>query len=282
MNKEPGHRYQVGSEVHAALEALHGGRPLSEEATAAEAPSVPVSPSGPQRPSTASLASVRSSERSETISVTLSRRRAVGFGVTAAVVLVSGLAAWQLWPTGAATRSLAVLPFENVLSDEETDYLAEGVAESLIRRVSSLPSVAATPLSAVLNFSQLTVEPRDAGRQLGVDAVLSGTLSLEAGQLAITTELVDVESGVRLWSNTYDRDVSELLDIQDEIAGAILDDGLRVELSSDERSELVRGPTRDGEAFDLFLQARYLQRRGFEDDYLDARELLERRDRPGS
>ena len=195
---------------------------------------------------------------------------------------MSGLAAWQLWPTGAATRSLAVLPFENVLSDEETDYLAEGVAESLIRRVSSLPSVAATPLSAVLNFSQLTVEPRDAGRQLGVDAVLSGTLSLEAGQLAITTELVDVESGVRLWSNTYDRDVSELLDIQDEIAGAILDDGLRVELSSDERSELVRGPTRDGEAFDLFLQARYLQRRGFEDDYLDARELLERRDRPGS
>ena len=264
LEKEPGHRYQVGSEVHAALEALHEGRPLSDEPPSAEAPTERVSASGQPETAAPSSPSPAPSTRSETVSVTLSRRRAVGLGVAAAVVLVSGMASWLFWPSGGAAQSLAVLPFENVLNDEETDYLAEGVAESLIRRVSSLPSVAVTPLSAVLNFRQLTVEPRDAGRQLGVDSVLTGSLSLEAGRLEITAELVDVENGARLWSNTYDRDASELLDIHDEIATAILDDGLRLELTGDERSELVRGPTADGEAFDLFLQAQHSRSRAAE------------------
>ena len=275
LEKEPGHRYQAGSAVHAALEALHQGRPLSDEPASAEDPTVLVSLSGQPETSSASSPSAPRSARSETISVTLSRRRAVGLSVAAVVVLVSGLASFVLWP-GGATQSLAVLPFENVLNDEETDYLAEGVAESLIRRVSRLPSVAVTPLTAVLNFRQLTVEPRDAGRQLGVDTVLTGAFSLEAGQLEITAELVYVEDGTRLWSNTYERDASELLDIQDEIARAILDDGLLMELSDDERLEVARGPTVDGEAYDLYLQARYLQRRATENDYLEAIELLDR------
>ena len=269
LEKEPGRRYQAGSEVHAALEALHEGRPLSEEPASAEAPTVLVSSSG--QPETTAPPSARL----ETISVTFSRRRAVGLGVAVAVALVSGLLTWQFWPDS-NPRSLAVLPFENVLADEDADYLADGVAESLIRQVSTLPSVRVTPLSVALNFKGQPVEPRDAGRQLGVDTVLAGAPRLESGRLQITAELVDVDTGAQLWSNTYDREASELLDIQDEIARAILDDGLRVELNDDERRELVRTPTVDGEAYDLYLQARYLQRRATENDYLDAIELLDR------
>ena len=268
LEKDPSHRYLVGSEVYAALEALHEGRPLSDEPVSAEAPTVVVPLSG--HPETAAP-----SGRSDTISVTLSRRRAVGLGVAAAVALVSGLMTWQFWPEP-DPRSVAVLSFENVLADEDADYLVDGVAESLIRQLSTLPSVRVTPLSVALNFKGQPVEPRDAGRQLGVDTVLAGALTLESGRLQITAELVDVDSGIQLWSNAYDREASELLDIQDEIARAILDDGLRVELNDDERLEVARGPTVDGEAYDLYLQARYLQRRATENDYLEAIELLDR------
>ena len=271
LEKEPGQRYQAGSEVHAALEALHDVRADAAEPTAvSEAPTVLTSPSS--QPS----APVRASAPPQPSGVRLSRQRMIGLGVAAVVILASALVTWQLWPSDEAMQSLAVLPFENVLSDEDTDYLGDGIAEILIRQVSKLPAVRVAPLSAVLNFKGQTIDPADAGRQLGVETVLAGTLSLEAERLEITAELVDVESGTQLWSNTYDRGASELLNVQDEIANAILDDGLRVQLSNDERLELVRHPTVDGEAYDLYLQARYLQRRATENDYLEALELLDR------
>jgi serine/threonine-protein kinase len=87
---------------------------------------------------------------------------------------------------------------------------------------------------------------------------------------------VDVASGRELWRNTYQREASELLQVQDALAAAIMDIGLRRRLSDEERRDVVRHPTKDGDAYDLFLQARYLQRRATEDDYLYSRELLER------
>ncbi len=196
--------------------------------------------------------------------------------VTAAAVSIGvALTAWGLWPAP-PVRSLAVLPFENALADPDTDYLSEGITESLIRQVSSLPAVRVAPLSAVLNFKGERVDPNDAGRQLGTETVLAGDFRMEDGRLHITSELLEIESGEQLWSNTYDRDTTELLDVQEEIAQAIFDDGLRMELTDAERRELADNPTRDGEAYDLYLQARYLQRRATENDYLEAIELLER------
>jgi len=85
-----------------------------------------------------------------------------------------------------------------------------------------------------------------------------------------------VASGRQLWTSTYDRNAMNLLDVQDEIASAIMNDGLRVRLTSDERELLVRHPTTDAEAYDLYLQARYSQRLATEEDYLDSRSLLEK------
>ncbi len=259
LEKQPAQRYQAGGAVHAALEALHRAR---------------IDPDAPPVPSEAPTVVASEPSTSEPATVTISRRSVVRVGLGAVVALLVGLLSWQLWPD-TNTRSLAVLPFENVLNDPDTDYLSDGIAESLIRQVSSLPSMRVTPLGITLDFKGQPIEPADAGRRLGVEAVLSGTLSVESGRLQITAELVDVDSGSQVWTNTYDRNATELLDIQDEIASAILDDGLRVQLSDDDRFELARGPTVDGEAYDLYLQARYLQRRATENDYLEAIELLE-------
>ena len=261
LEKQPAQRYQAGGAVHAALEALHEARTDTyAPKVSSEAPTV--------------VESLPKPSASDPVTVTLSRRSVIRVGLGVAVALLVGLTSWQFWPD-VNRRSLAVLPFENVLDDPDTDYLSDGIAESLIRQVSSLSSVRVTPLGITLDFKGQPIAPGDAGRRLGVETVLAGALSLESGRLKITTELVDVESGARLWTGTFDRDASELLEVQDEIASAILDDGLRLQLSEDEQLELARGPTVDGEAYDLYLQARYLQRRATENDYLEAIELLE-------
>ena len=142
--------------------------------------------------------------------------------------------------------------------------------------MSTLRSFRVRPLGVVLPFKGSSSDPQAAGRQLGVDTVLAGTLERQVERLRISARLIDVASGRQLWSNTYDRDAAMLLDVQDEIASAMMNDGLRVRLTSDERELLVRHPTTDAEAYDLYLQARHSQRLATEEDYLYSRSLLEK------
>ena len=213
---------------------------------------------------------------SEETGIRLTRRQAIWLGVVLLAGAITTVALWAPWPSGRAERSLAILPFENPLQDQETEYLCDGLAESLIRQVSRLPSVRVTPLNAVLNLKGETLDADEVGRRLDVETLLTGTLARNDGRLSITARLQDATSGEDLWNRAYDRDAAELLGIQDEIASAILEDGLRMELSSDDELEVARPPTTSGEAYDLYLQARYLQRRATEPDYLQALELLQR------
>ena len=258
LEKEPGRRYQSGRDVHAALEAVQEG----------------IVPSRPA--SQARRASILRETPAPVINVGFTRRRAIWLGGAAVVAAASGLAAWRLWPTSVSVRTLAVLPFENAVKDEDLEYLCDGIADSLIEQISRLPSLRVSNLATVLSLKGRSADPSAAGRQLGVETILTGTLERKGAGLLISARLVDVATGRQLWTNTYDRDASELLDVQDSIASAIMDDGLRVRLTEAQRQQLVRHPTRDGDAYDLYLQARYLQRRATEEDYLYSRELLER------
>lgn len=259
LEKEPDRRYSSAAALKADLEALRQqvahGRALPP---VADGPTIVL----PAEPATHLAVRVR-------------RRSAFWLAAAVAVAAV-GVGTWKLWPSSRATRVLAVLPFENTSGDSENDYLCDGVAESLIGQTSKLPTIRVRPLSAALDARKRKLAPREAGRQLGADLVLAGALNRKEERLKITAELLDVDSGARLWSRSYDREATKLLDLETEIAGAILDTGLRVELSTEQRRELIRSPTTSGEAYDLYLQARHLQRRGTEDDYLEARELLQR------
>ncbi len=154
--------------------------------------------------------------------------------------------------------------------------LCDGITESLIRQISRLPSLTVMARSTVFNFKGKTIDPREAGRQLGVDAILTGTVTSRSGRLRITAELVEVATGIQLWGNTYERAGAEVVSIQDEIASAIMDEGIRLRLSGDERRRLVRHFTDDPEAYELYLRARHYRLRGSEADILQARELLTR------
>jgi serine/threonine-protein kinase len=254
LAKNPDDRCASAGEVRSLLEAIQAAPPPR-----------PMAPAVPSSPETAA----------PVVRVTLTRRHVIG--LTALIMAATaGVTLPRVWPTGGDVRALAVLPFENLAADEDLEYLCDGIAESLIRQVSRLPSIRAINIASVLNMKGQSIDPQAAGRQLGVETILVGALRRDGARLIISARLVDVATGRRLWGSDYDRDAAELLDVQDDIAAAIMDDGLRVRLNTGERQRLVRHPTRDGDAYDLYLQARFIQRRATEEDYLYARELLQR------
>ena len=110
----------------------------------------------------------------------------------------SGVAWWRLLSAGTTVRSLAVLPLMNTAGDEDLEYLCDGIAESLIQQVSKLRSFRVRPLGVVLDFKGPKSDPQAAGRQLGVETVLAGTLERQVERLRISARLVDVATGRQL------------------------------------------------------------------------------------
>ena len=197
-------------------------------------------------------------------------------GGTALVGGAAGLVWWRFSPSLGTQRSLAVLPLANTAGDEDLEYLCDGIAESLIQQISKLQSLRVRPLTTVLDFKKTTADPQSVGRRLGVETILTGTLERDGERIRIAARLIDVATGRQLWANQYDRDAARLLDVQDAIAGAIMNDGLRVRLTTDERARLMRHPTNNINAYDLYLQSRYSQRLATEEDYLYSLDLLQR------
>jgi tetratricopeptide (TPR) repeat protein len=130
------------------------------------------------------------------------------------------------------------------------------------------------PVNAVAAFKHKVADPQDAGRQLRADAVVSGSIVRLNGTVSIRADLVEVRTGTVLWSARYDRDQRDLLSLQDEVASAIVEDGIKLKLSKSDRQQLTRRFTNSPEANELFMRAVSHHDKETEDDYLTARKLL--------
>lgn len=172
---------------------------------------------------------------------------------------------------GGPVPSLAILPFENASKDPDDEYLSEGLTESLIDLMSRVSSLKVMARSTVFRL-QGTADPLEAGRKLGVAAVLTGAVSRRGSQLSIAAELVEASTGARLWGEKYDRQFADLLRVQDSIAMAVVD-ALRLPLSDQEKRTVGRSGTENPEAYELYLKARHFFRRDSEEDTLEARRL---------
>jgi len=201
-------------------------------------------------------------------------RRSIVWSCTAAAGALFSASAVKFWPAGSGIRSLAVLPFENPAKDDDLAYLCDGLTDSLIRQIAGLSTLLVKPRNAVLSFRDKVVDPQEAGRRLRVDSIVSGSVTRRTAKLSIQADLVDVRSGAVLWGARYDRDEANLLKVQDEIASAIVDEGIRLRLSDADRSRLTRHSTQDAEANELYMRAMSHQNRETEEDYLIARQLL--------
>ena len=151
-------------------------------------------------------------------------------------------------------ESLAVLPFTNASADPNAEYLSDGIAESIIYNLSQLPDLRVMSFSSVSAYKAR--DPLGAGVGLGVRAVLVGRVVQRGEGLSISVELVDARDNRVLWGQQYNRKMTDILAVQDEIAREI-SDKLRLRLSGDEQKRLIRRYTDNAEAYRLYLLGRY-------------------------
>ncbi len=152
--------------------------------------------------------------------------------------------------------SLAVLPFANASGDPETEYLSDGITESLINRLSQIPSLRVVPRSTTFRYKGRDIDPGKIGRQLKVRALLTGKVLQRGDTLNVQAELVDVKQEAQLWGERFVRRGSDILAVEDEIARQITEK-LRLKLTGEERERLARRDTDDTEAYHLYLKGRY-------------------------
>ena len=172
-----------------------------------------------------------------------------------------------------AIDSIAVLPFENKSNDSETEYLSDGLAESLIYRLSQLPNLKVSPTSSVMRYKGKQTDVKAIARELDVSAVHVRTFSKRGDNLTISVELVDVRNNKLIWAEQYDRKMADLLATQREIATTIAQK-LELKLSGNDAKGITKKYTDNNEAYQLYLRGRYSFAKRTKDEMLRAIEYF--------
>ncbi len=160
--------------------------------------------------------------------------------------------------------SIAVLPFENATADPNTEYLSDGITESIINSLSRLPKLRVMARSTVFRYKGQIPNPQKLGSDLNVRTVLTGRVVQRGDSLIIGTELVDVANGWRLWGEQYNRKLADVVAVQEEIANEI-SERLRLNLTGEEKKRLSKRPTLDAHAYQDYLRGRFYWNKRTED-----------------
>ena len=163
-------------------------------------------------------------------------------------------------PAARAERSIAVLYFENLSGVKEDEYLRDGITEDILTDLSKIKGLNVFPRTTMLAFRDQKATAADVSRQLRADYALEGSLRRAGNRLRINAQLVDAASGFPVWSERYDREMSDIFAVQDEIAHKIAE-ALRIKLTPQEQAELAAKPTENLQAYDLYLRGRSYARR---------------------
>jgi TolB-like protein/Tfp pilus assembly protein PilF len=152
--------------------------------------------------------------------------------------------------------SLAVLPLQNLSGDPQQDYIADGITEGVIDKLSEIPDFRVMSRNSVFRFKGKDADAQVVGRDLKVQAILTGRITRQADVLAVSAELVNVSDGSQIWGRQFRYPISELSRAQEELASAI-SDKLQLSAGSADRARLAKRPTDNSEAYQLYLQGRY-------------------------
>src|SRR5229473_2146693 len=152
-------------------------------------------------------------------------------------------------------KSLAILPFKNLSNDPQSGFYEFSLADAVITELARVRSLVVRPSSEIVKYQGEAVDPRQAGREMSVAAVLSAGFLRAGDRIRVTAQLVDVESGDLLWSDRIDADATDIISVQDTITQEICD-GLRLELTSDEKDRLEQQKTANAEAYEEYLRGR--------------------------
>lgn len=172
-------------------------------------------------------------------------------------------------------RSIAVLPFADLSAERDQEYFSDGVAEEILNALSKVGSLHVPARTSCFAFRGASVDARDIGRRLGVEALLEGSIRKAGNRLRITVQLIDAGNGYHLWSERFDREIEDIFTIQDEIARSVID-ALGLSLTQPEERDLVKQSTTNVEAYEFYLRGRKLFQKWTRQNIELARQMFER------
>jgi eukaryotic-like serine/threonine-protein kinase len=237
--------------------------------------------SGHIAPATASVVGVASAPASSSADYIVSRIRQHKLFVTVVIilVLVTAIVAINLYlhvrNREVTIQSIAILPFVNQNNDPNTEYLSDGIPESIINSLSQFPNLRVMSRNSVFHYKGKEINAQAIAKELNVQAVLMGRVTQRGDDLAISVELINAQDNSGLWGQQYNRKIADVFAVQEEIAKEI-SEKLRVKLTGSERQQLARRPTGSLKAFQYYMQGREYTSRRTRDDLLTAIRYCER------
>jgi len=191
-------------------------------------------------------------------------RRLWVFATAGIVLLVSGAVLWTIfWQTGRAAKprittsfhSIAVLPLENLSGDPSQEYFADGITDALITQLAKLHGLRVISRTSIMQYKNLHKSLPDIAHDLNVDAVIEGSVSRSDNRVRVTAQLIDARADSHLWAEEYNRDLSDVLSLQSEIAHNIAEQA-SASISSEEQSGMARSSTVEPAAYESYLRGR--------------------------
>ena len=172
-------------------------------------------------------------------------------------------------------RSLGVLPFADLSAERDQEYFGDGIAEEILNALAKVGALHVAARTSCFAFRGTSIDAREIGRRLGVEALLDGSIRKAGNRVRIGVQLIDARNGYHLWSERFDRDIEDIFAIQDEIARSVID-ALGLSLSEREQRRFVKTSTKNVEAYEFYLRARKLFQQWTRQSIELARQMFER------
>ena len=238
LEKDPENRYQSAKELLVDLRRLSGS---------SSSPSVAIAPSSPPAVRGVSLRAVSVA--------------AAGLVLLVIIGMMANLGGLRdrLFPGAKAShiRSIAVLPLENLSRDPEQEYFADGMTEALIAELSRIKALKVISRTSVMQYKGTRKPLPQIARELGVDAVVEGSVLREGNQARITVQLIEGATDQHIWADSFQRELRNILSLQGEVAASIARE-IRIAVTPEEQTRLTHVAAVDPEAHELTLKARFL------------------------
>ncbi len=194
---------------------------------------------------------------------TVTKASAGKYWVAAAVALLVAMAAAGIWYWRGSTKasvsqieSIAVIPFASSGGNADTDYLSDGLTESLIASLAHVPQLKVKSRNSVFRYKGKDVDVQQVGKELTVDALLTGRVVQHGDAIHVTADLTSVQDNTEIWGGQYERKSSDIIALQEQIAGDIADK-LRSKLTGAEKQQVTKQGTQNTEAYQLYVKGRY-------------------------
>jgi len=171
--------------------------------------------------------------------------------------------------------TIAVLPFQPLAREHRDESLEMGMADTLIARLSGIRDIVVRPMGSVRKYADLKLDVLAAGRELGVESVLEGSLQRQANRVRVTVRLLNVLNGVSLWAGTFDEELTDIFTLQDAISERVAQ-ALSLELSKEDKTRLVKHYTQSTRAYQLYLKGRYYWWKNSPEEYKKSRDYFHR------